>query len=167
MGDIMTCKNCDHPLTSTHRFCTNCGSAITEQLSIAPSPIEPSILESETVMESHVEESIIEIRLKKPVMIGNYQLSLVFGGLVGIFIAPITVIVCIYKIFSGDFHGPLFLVLIMSIVLFINGISSFFTSTNSRRKKRCPHCRKENDYYVSHDVHECPHCLRKIMIIWV
>lgn len=142
MGDIDLCKNCGQPLKLIYEFCANCGSSV-----------------SEPKMKSHVKESIIEIRLKKPVMIGNYQLSIVFTGLVYILTATL-----LFTSLLDEFNLP---VLTFGIFLLILGLSTFFGSDNSSIQKRCPHCRKTIKYVVAQDVvYECPYCSGEIIVIW-
>lgn len=142
MGNITHCKNCGQPLNLIYRFCANCGSSV-----------------SEPEMKSHVKESIIEIRLKKPVMIGNYQLSIVFTGLVYILTATV-----LFTSLIDEFNVP---ILTFGIFLIILGLSTFFGSDNSSIQKRCPHCRKTIKYAVAQDVvYECPYCSGEIIVIW-
>ena len=138
----MTCQNCQYMLEITQKFCANCGAAVSEQMT-SPPPVGNANLE-----DHKAKESIVEVRIERPFMIGIFSVNILFWSVIW-FILGIQ--------FAVTFIGWL-------IMLF--SLSYFLSNLPPRVKKPCPHCRERNEYLVTQNEHICTYCQRNIKVKW-
>ena len=102
-------------------------------------------------------EPTVEIRLKRPFMIGVLSVKGVFDTLLGIFF------------FIAGLRGIfLFNIITVLVGLIMLGASYYYFKPEQilSVKKPCPYCSEKNLYLISHTPHQCTFCQRKINIKW-
>ena len=153
MENLLICTTCEQPLQNTQKFCANCGNAIVQNIS----PLQSAVNEREPEdVHNHLnEESIKEIRLQKPIMIGKISLKDLLWVLFAIFFGYQS------SAYFGNIWIGLFFIL-CGVVMFLASMFGY-----ARVKKRCPYCREKTEFRVNHSLHSCSYCQKEMKVKWV
>ena len=153
MENILICTACEQPVQNTQKFCANCGNAIEQTIS----PLQRAVnqQEPEAVHNNSNEESIKEIRLQKPIMIGKFSLKDLLWVLFMIFFGYQ------FSSYFGNIWIGLFFILCGVVIFLASMVGS------ARVKKTCPYCREKTEFYVNYSLHSCSYCQKEMKVKWV